>query len=170
MPDVRNPAKPTAACVTRTGLLLNATESPVDTYGEMVMKHVSALVAALVLNAVANLCMKMGMKSVEAGGGLLAGGAVGAIRSILTSPVLLGGLICFAANAFLYMYALQSRALKISLAYPLMVGGGYAIIAVVAALSPNLRERLSAGQWLGVAFILVGVILVAVLTPADAAA
>jgi uncharacterized membrane protein len=48
-----------------------------------------------------------------------------------------------------------------------MVGGGYAIIAVVAALAPNLRERLSAGQWLGVALILIGVVLVAALTPAE---
>lgn len=131
------------------------------------MKYVFALGCALVLNAVANLCMKMGMKEVDAGGGLMTGGLVSAVRIIITSPVLLGGLICFAANAFLYMFALQSKALKISLAYPLMVGGGYAIIAVVAALAPNLRERMSAGQWIGVALILSGVITVAVLTPAD---
>ncbi|HRX87384.1 MAG TPA: hypothetical protein P5572_20350 [Phycisphaerae bacterium] len=131
------------------------------------MKYVVALVGALTLNAVANLCMKMGMKTVEAGGGMLAGGPVGALKTILTSPVLLAGLICFGSNAFLYMYALQSRTLKISLAYPIMVGGGYAIIAVVAALAPNLRERMSPGQWVGVAMILLGVVLVAVLTRAD---
>lgn len=133
------------------------------------MKYVVALSAALVLNAVANLCMKMGMKTVAEGGGMLAGGPVGAVKAILTSPVLLAGLICFGSNAFLYMYALQSRTLKISLAYPLMVGGGYAIIALVAALAPNLRERLSAGQWLGVALILTGVVVVAALTPPEAA-
>jgi len=130
------------------------------------MKYVLALGCALVLNAVANLCMKMGMKEVDAGGGLMTGGLVSAVRIIITSPVLLGGLICFAANAFLYMFALQSKALKISLAYPLMVGGGYAIIAVAAALAPNLRERLSAGQWIGVLLILAGVVTVAMLTPA----
>jgi len=133
------------------------------------MKYVVALVGALTLNAVANLCMKMGMKTVEAGGGMLAGGPVGALKTILTSPVLLAGLICFGSNAFLYMYALQSRTLKISLAYPIMVGGGYAIIAVVAALAPNLRERMSPGQWVGVAMILLGVVLVAVLTRAEPA-
>jgi multidrug transporter EmrE-like cation transporter len=98
---------------------------------------------------------------------LLAGGAVGAVRTVLTTPVLLGGLICFGLNAFLYMFALQSKTLKISLAYPLMVGGGYAIIALVAALAPNLRERLTAGQWVGVGLIMVGVIVVATLTPAE---
>jgi uncharacterized membrane protein len=45
-----------------------------------------------------------------------------------------------------------------------MVGGGFAIIAVVAAIAPNLRERLSGGQWIGVALILAGVITVAVVT------
>ncbi|MCB9850385.1 MAG: hypothetical protein H6817_06735 [Phycisphaerales bacterium] len=132
------------------------------------MKYIVALVGALVLNAVANLCMKMGMKGFEASGGLMAGGPVGAVKTVLTTPVLLGGLICFASNAFLYMFALQSKTLKISLAYPLMVGGGYAIIAVVAALAPSLRERMSAGQWVGVFLILTGVIVVAVLTPAEA--
>jgi multidrug transporter EmrE-like cation transporter len=129
------------------------------------MKYVIALVGALVLNAAANLCMKMGAKVLD--GGLMAAGPLGAVRTVLTSPVLLGGLICFALNAFLYMFALQSRTLKISLAYPIMVGGGYAIIAVVAALAPNLRERMSAGQWVGVALILIGVITVAMLTPPE---
>ncbi len=133
------------------------------------MKYVIALVAALVLNASANLFMKMGMKTVAEGGGLLAGGPVAALRIILTSPVLLGGLICFGLNAFFYMFALQSRTLKISLAYPIMVGGGYAIIATVAALAPNLRERMTPGQWIGVILILAGVITIAVLTRGDAA-
>ena len=132
------------------------------------MKYVAALISALVLNAVANLLMKMGTKPEALGHPLLDGGVPGAIKTVLTSPVLLAGLVCFGLNAFLYMFALQSRALKISLAYPIMVGGGYAIIAVTAALAPNLRERLTAGQWLGVSLILAGVILVAALTQQDA--
>jgi hypothetical protein len=35
-----------------------------------------------------------------------------------------------------------------------MVGGGYAVIATVAALLPNLRERLTVGQWIGVLLVL----------------
>jgi multidrug transporter EmrE-like cation transporter len=68
------------------------------------------------------------------------------------------------------MYALQSKALKISIAYPIMVGGGYAIIATTAHLLPMLRERLTAGQWAGVFLILAGVVMVALLTPAADAA
>lgn len=129
------------------------------------MKYAFALAGALILNAVANLSMKVGANAQS--GGLMAGGVVGAVKTILTSPVLLGGLICFGLNAGLYMYALQSPRLKISIAYPIMVGGGYAIIALTAALLPSLRERLTPGQWIGVSMILTGVIIVAVLTPPE---
>ena len=130
------------------------------------MNYVLALVGALVLNAAANLAMKVGANAQS--GGLASGGLVAAVRTVVTSPVLLGGLICFGLNAGLYMYALQSQRLKISIAYPIMVGGGYAIIAVMAAILPSLRERLTPGQWVGVALILSGVITVAVLTPPHA--
>lgn len=129
------------------------------------MNHVLALTGALILNAAANLMMKVGAN--DQSGGLMAGGLLGAIKTVLTSPVLLGGLICFGANAALYMYALQSPRLKISIAYPIMVGGGYAIIALLAATLPNLKERLTPGQWVGVVLIMTGVITVAVLTPGE---
>ncbi|GJM26787.1 MAG: hypothetical protein DHS20C16_32020 [Phycisphaerae bacterium] len=127
------------------------------------MKYMIALCGALILNAVANISMKVGTQ----GGGLAENGATGAIRTILGSPVLLLGLTCFACNAFLYMYALQSKTLQISIAYPIMVGGGYAIISVAAYFLPSLQERLSAGQWVGVGLILAGVLTVALLTPAE---
>jgi multidrug transporter EmrE-like cation transporter len=126
------------------------------------MKHVIALAVALVLNATANLMMKAGMTRVAAAGGLEAGGGVAAARTILFSPILMTGLICFGLNAVCYMYALQSHSLKISIAYPVMVGGGYAIIATMAYW--RLGERMNLGQWVGVTLILAGVILVAVQT------
>lgn len=134
------------------------------------MKYVVALVVALVLNAAANLMMKVGTKPVAEAGGLIKDGAVGAVVQILRSPVLLTGLICFGLNAACYMFALQSKTLKISLAYPIMVGGGYAIIVTTASFLPSLRERLTPGQWAGVVMILAGVILVAALTPSAPAA
>ncbi|MCH7595881.1 MAG: hypothetical protein IID35_04905 [Planctomycetes bacterium] len=132
------------------------------------MNHLIALFVALVLNAGANLLMKVGMKSVEASGGLFQNGAAGAVKTVLSSPVLFVGLACFALNAGFYMYALQSKMLKISIAYPLMVGGGFALIAVVARFHPALAERLTWTQITGVALVLVGIILIA--SQADAAA
>ncbi len=128
------------------------------------MKYVIALAAALLLNASANLMMKTGMVRVQADGGVLAGGLAGAVRTVLTSPVLMVGLVCFALNAAFYMFALQSPVLKISLAYPVMVGGGYAIIATAAYLW--LGERMTAGQWVGVVLVLAGVLTIAARTPA----
>ena len=125
------------------------------------MKYALALATALVLNATANLLMKAGMKSVEASGGILKDGLIQAFKTVLTSVTLMIGLSCFALNAAFYMYALQSKALKISLAYPIMVGGGFALIAVVARVHPALSEHLNWGQWLGVAFVLLGIVLIA---------
>ncbi len=128
------------------------------------MKYIVALIAALSLNAAANLMMKAGMTRVEAAGGLLKDGLPGALRAVATSPILVVGLTCFALNAAFYMFALQSPTLKISLAYPVMVGGGYAIIASVAYLV--LGDRMTAGQWIGVALVLTGVLIIAIRTPA----
>lgn len=125
------------------------------------MKYIAALMIALVLNAAANLLMKLGMKSVAAGGGLLRDGGLGAIGAIVRSPVLLIGLVCFGLNAAFYMYALQSRALKISIAYPIMVGGGFALIAIAARFHPALQERLTGTQITGIFLILTGVVMVA---------
>ncbi len=128
------------------------------------MKYVIALLVALVLNAAANLLMKVGMKSVHAEGGILKDGLTGAVRAVATTTPLVVGLVCFALNAALYMYALQSRELKISIAYPIMVGGGFALIAIVARFHPALSERLTGGQLLGVALVLAGIVLIAVQT------
>jgi multidrug transporter EmrE-like cation transporter len=132
------------------------------------MKYVLSLTIALVLNATANLLMKGGMKSVAASGGVLRDGLFAGVTTVLSSSTLMIGLACFALNAVFYMYALQSKALQISIAYPIMVGGGYALIAIVARLHPALAERLTWGQALGVALVLIGIILIAVQTPSTA--
>lgn len=125
------------------------------------MKYVVALVVALVLNAGANLFMKVGARSVSDGGGLLRDGPVAAVRIVLSNTPLMVGLCCFAFNVMLYMYALQSKSLKISIAYPIMVGGGYALIAIVARFHPALGERLTVAQMGGVALVLMGIVLIA---------
>lgn len=125
------------------------------------MKYIAALMTALLLNAAANLLMKLGMKSVAESGGLLKDGIGGAILTVLGSRTLLVGLISFALNAAFYMYALQSRALKISIAYPIMVGGGFAVIALAARLHPALHERLTGLQLFGILLVLTGIVLIA---------
>lgn len=125
------------------------------------MKYVLALIIALTLNAGANLLIKVGMKTVAASGGLFRSGPVAAVEMVLTNLTLMIGLTCFALNAVFYMYALQSKALQISVAYPIMVGGGYALIALIAHFHPLLSESMTWAQKLGVSLILLGVVLIA---------
>jgi multidrug transporter EmrE-like cation transporter len=125
------------------------------------MRYALALAIALTLNAAANLLMKAGMKPIEQAGGVLKDGLWVAVRTVLTTAPLVIGLACFALNAAFYMYALQSRKLPISIAYPIMVGGGYALIALIAHWHPALRESLNWGQKLGVALVLLGVFVIA---------
>ena len=123
-------------------------------------KYVIALVVALLLNASANLMIKFGMRAIDLelqGAGIMSDGVLGVVKLLLRHWILLVGLGCFAANVVFYSFALQK--LPISVAYPIMVTTGFAIIVVVAGAM--LHERLSVTQWIGVAAILVGVALVA---------
>ena len=122
------------------------------------MRYTIALIAALLLNSSANLMFKFGMKTVANSGGLFKEGVIQAIKTTLTSPQLIIGLLLFGINAPIYMYALQKY--KVSVAYPIMVGCSFAIIATVAAFS-GLGERLSYTQWFGAVMIFSGVVLVA---------
>lgn len=121
------------------------------------MKYAIALLAALTLNATANLMMKFGVKRFGESGVTMEQGAGAVAGALATNWVLVVGLFCFAVNVAFYTYALSG--IKISVAYPVMVSGGFAIIAVVAW--KYLGETLSSAQWAGVAMILVGVLLVA---------
>ena len=124
------------------------------------MKHVIALVVALSLNATANLMIKFGMRAMDAelaGASPLDGGVMGLIKLMLRHWIVLAGLGCFALNVVFYAFALQK--LPISIAYPIMVTTGFAIIVAVAGY--KLQEHLTVTQWVGVVTILIGVVLVA---------
>jgi multidrug transporter EmrE-like cation transporter len=111
----------------------------------------------LLLNATANLMMKFGIERFKAASVNLAEGFWPAMVALVTNWVLVLGLVCFATNVILYTYALKG--LPISVAYPIMVTVGFAIIVVVAGI--YLNEHPTPWQWLGVTLILIGVWLVA---------
>jgi len=71
----------------------------------------------------------------------------------------------FSVNADLYRSdsndQAQGRSLKITIAYPIMVGGGFVIIALVARFHPILAEKLTIGQWVGVFLVMIGIMLLA---------
>ena len=121
------------------------------------MKFGIALIAALMFNAAANLMMKFGVRRFGSSGINLDQGLAAAAGTVLSNWVLILGLVLFASNVVLYTYALSG--IRISVAYPIMVSGGFAIIAIVAW--KYLGEALMTGQWIGIGMILVGVYLVA---------
>ncbi len=120
-------------------------------------RYYVALAAALILNATANLMMKFGMERFKAAAADLPPGIWPMLTALLTNWVLIAGLVCFATNVILYTYALKF--FPISVAYPIMVTLGFAIIVVVAG--SYLNEHPTRVQWVGVTLILVGVWLVA---------
>ena len=122
------------------------------------MVHGISLVVALVLNATANLLIRAGARGIaakwpeETAVPLLA-----ALKAGIVNPWIIGGVVCFALNLAAYSYALTK--LPVSLAYPIMVSVGYAIIVCGAAVW--FSERLNIWQWVGVGVILAGVWMVA---------
>jgi len=121
------------------------------------MKYGIALALALVLNAVANLLIKVGVKRFEGAESAFSQGFASAVSALASNWVLILGLFCFAVNVMFYAYALKK--IDVSAAYPVMVGAGFAIIALVAW--KFLGESLSRLQLTGVLCILIGVWLVA---------
>lgn len=107
------------------------------------------LLAALVCNAAANILVKYGMlrrARLEEGAQ-----ATGWMTQFI-DPYFLLGVLFFALNLFAYSLALKH--FRLSIAYPVMVSGGYAIILLVSWFV--FREKLSPAQFSGVAMILVG--------------
>ena len=113
------------------------------------------LVVALLCNAAANLLVKYGMlrrvRLEEAAGSAASPQATPWLAQFF-DPFFVLGILCFGLNLFAYSLALKH--FRLSLAYPIMVSGGYVIILLVSWLV--FRERLTATQFGGVGLILVG--------------
>jgi small multidrug resistance pump len=125
--------------------------------GVKLMKYGIALTLALVLNATANLLIKSGMKRFDSAGQAVTQSFSTLTSALATNWMLVLGIFCFAINVIFYAYALKK--IDVSAAYPVMVGAGFAIIALAAW--QFLGESLSRIQLTGVLCILVGVWLVA---------
>ena len=115
------------------------------------------LTVALVLNAAANVLLKIG--AVTAKGAPLATPSLWAKAAHFLNLATTAGIVLFAANVLVYRRALDS--LNVSVAYPVMVSGGLIIVTIAAALLPGLRERITWVQIAGMVLIAAGVWLVA---------
>lgn len=74
---------------------------------------------------------------------------------LLLSPWLIAALFFYAANVVLFAKSLDK--LAVSAAYPVLAGLGFGLIAVFGKVF--FDERLGPNQWMGMALVLVGIIL-----------
>ena len=122
------------------------------------MLYTVSLVVALVCCATTNLLIKAGVRAIEsqqqAGTDL---SMLATVKAAVCSPWILAGVICGAINLIAYVFALKR--FPVSLAYPILVSAGYAIIIGGAAVW--FSEKLTAWQLVGVVIIMVGVWVVA---------
>lgn len=113
------------------------------------------LIIALVLNAAANVLMKIG--AIHSGKAALASGFSEKVILFIKNPYLLFGIFLFGLNIIFYFFALTK--IKLSIAYPIMTSGGFLIISIVSVLF--FKESLSSLQIFGIILLAIGITLVA---------
>jgi multidrug transporter EmrE-like cation transporter len=116
--------------------------------------HIVFLVIALVFNALANILMKLAnLRGIADHNSTLSD----RITGVYFSWPFITGLFLFGLNLLCYTFALSK--MHLSVAYPIMVGAGFAIIGISSYFLFN--ERLTPFQITGTFMILIGVTLLA---------
>ena len=120
------------------------------------MKPTDLLVvlSGVMLNAVAQLLLKAGANSVGPIGGWAA--LRGSAGTLAVHPAVLGGLTCYVLSVVIWIVALSR--IEVSVAYP-MLSVGYVVNALAAWYL--FGESITIQKLVGIAFIIVGVFLVA---------
>lgn len=108
------------------------------------------LIVSLVLNAGANLSLKAGMKSMPINGSIL---QLSTILILLQHLLILLGLALFTVS--FVGYSLVLSGMSLSLAYPIMTGGGFVIVVLASLIL--FAEEASLLRILGIMFIIAGI-------------
>ena len=107
------------------------------------------LTLAFILNATANILLKLGAKK-----GLALHGI--SLATITDNYLFILGIILFGMNAIFYFLALST--LSLSIAYPIMVGMSLIIINIFAII--NLHEQITIPQIFGYVLLIVGTVII----------
>lgn len=118
------------------------------------MKYYLILAIAIIANASANILIKIGMNRV---GGLEITSFADIWAKFFLNTTIWIGILCFILALVCYSYVLSY--IQLSVAYPIMTSVGFVLVILTSLL--YLGEKLSAFQFLGIFFIIIGVILVA---------
>lgn len=116
---------------------------------------IALILLSVMLAAVAQLTLKRGMDQVAAGTGAFRFQA-DSVRDVVTTPAVWAGLILFGLSAVVWL-AVLSRA-SLSFAYPF---ASLTYVLILLADRFVLDQEVSALRYAGVAFIVVGIVLVA---------
>ena len=109
---------------------------------------------AIVFNALANILIKA--STLRKGTDIYS--SVNGFMSEMLNPYFVGGLISFGLALLAYRYVL-GNGIKLSVGYPIMTTAGFAIVIFASKIFFN--ETLYPVQWVGIAFLAVGLWLVA---------
>ena len=123
------------------------------TAGPMSWISLSLILSGVLLNAAAQLFLKAGTNEL----GVVSFSAdawFGQALRVGTNPFIVGGMVCYAFSLVVWIMGLSR--VPVSVAYP-MLSIGYVVSAVAAYFL--FGEVLGPSRWLGLGFIVIGVIL-----------
>lgn len=112
------------------------------------------LIIALILNASANILIKVGATKM---GSLKNLNTTETIFKVATNYFLIFGLIFFALNVIFYFLSLTK--INLSAAYPIMTSGGFLIISLFSIF--YLKESITSLQIAGIILIAIGITFIA---------
>ena len=116
---------------------------------------IALILLSVGLAAVAQLTLKHGMDQVvERSGAFRVEGE--SLRAVLSTPAVWGGLLLFGLSAVVWLAVLSRTSL--SLAYPF---AGLTYVLILLADRFILDQEVPAIRWVGVGFIIIGIVLVA---------
>lgn len=116
---------------------------------------IALILFSVAVAAVAQLTLKHGMNQVVASNGQV-GFDVGSLRAVASTPSVWLGLVLFGASAVIWLVVLSRTTL--SFAYPF---ASLTYVLILLADRFLLDQRVPALRYAGVAFIIVGIVLVA---------
>ena len=119
------------------------------------MKLIALILLSVALAAVAQITLKHGMDQVVAQSGVLHV-SMTSLRDIVSTPAVWGGLLLFGLSAVVWLAVLSRTTL--SFAYPFV---SLTYVLILLADRFVLEQDVPSLRWAGVAFIAVGIVLVA---------
>jgi drug/metabolite transporter (DMT)-like permease len=119
------------------------------------MNLILLILVSVALAAVAQLTLKHGMNQVTASTGTLKL-EVASLREVVTTPAVWAGLLLFGLSAFVWLAVLSRTTL--SFAYPF---ASLTYVLILLADRFLFDQQVPILRWAGVAFIAVGIVLVA---------